>query len=64
MKITNIKTIVTCPDRNFVTVKIETDEGIYGIGDGTLNGRELAVVSYVDDQLASRCCDDDGDCRD
>ena len=52
MKITNIKTIVTCPDRNFVTVKIETDEGIYGIGDATLNGRELAVVSYIDDHVA------------
>lgn len=52
MKITNIRTIVTCPDRNFVTVKIETDEGIYGIGDATLNGRELAVVSYLEDHVA------------
>lgn len=52
MKIINIKVIVTCPDRNFVTVKIETDEGIYGIGDATLNGRELAVASYVEDHIA------------
>ncbi len=52
MKITNIKVIVTCPDRNFVTVKIETDEGTYGIGDATLNGRELAVASYVEDHIA------------
>ena len=52
MKITNIKVIVTCPDRNFVTVKIETDDGIYGIGDATLNGRELAVVSYIEDHIA------------
>lgn len=52
MKITNVKVIVTCPDRNFVTVKIETDAGLYGIGDATLNGRELAVVSYVQDHIA------------
>ena len=52
MKITSVRTIVTCPDRNFVTVKIETDEGIYGIGDATLNGRELAVVSYLEDHVA------------
>ncbi|WP_111642491.1 D-mannonate dehydratase ManD [Marinimicrobium alkaliphilum] len=51
MKIINCKVIVTCPGRNFVTVKIETDEGVYGIGDATLNGRELAVVSYLEDHL-------------
>lgn len=51
MKITQAKVIVTCPGRNFVTLKIETDEGIYGIGDATLNGRELAVVSYLEDYL-------------
>ena len=51
MKISNIKTIVTCPDRNFVTVKVETDEGLYGIGDATLNGRELAVVAYLDEHV-------------
>jgi mannonate dehydratase len=44
MKITEAKVIVTCPDRNFVTLKIVTDEGLYGVGDGTLNGRELAVA--------------------
>jgi len=52
MKITDVKVIVTCPDRNFVTVKIVTDQGIHGIGDATLNGRELAVVSYLEDHLA------------
>lgn len=51
MKITNARVIVTCPGRNFVTVKIETDQGIYGIGDATLNGRELSVVSYLDDHV-------------
>ncbi|QYE33879.1 D-galactonate dehydratase family protein [Polymorphobacter sp. PAMC 29334] len=52
MKITDARVIVTCPGRNFVTLKIETDQGVYGIGDATLNGRELAVVSYLRDHLA------------
>ncbi len=51
MKITNAKVIVTCPGRNFVTIKIETDKGVYGLGDATLNGRELSVVSYLEDHL-------------
>jgi mannonate dehydratase len=49
MKITNARVIVCCPSRNFVTLKVETDEGVYGLGDATLNGREKAVVSYLED---------------
>lgn len=51
MKIIAANVIVTCPGRNFVTLKITTDQGIYGIGDATLNGREKAVVSYLEDYL-------------
>ena len=51
MKITNATVNITSPGRNFVTLKIETDEGIYGLGDGTLNGRELAVASYLTDHV-------------
>jgi mannonate dehydratase len=51
MKITRATVNITSPDRNFVTLKIETDEGIYGLGDGTLNGRELAVASYLTDHV-------------
>lgn len=51
MKIVDAKVIVTCPGRNFVTIKIITEDGIYGIGDATLNGRELAVASYLSDHL-------------
>jgi L-alanine-DL-glutamate epimerase-like enolase superfamily enzyme len=51
MKIQFAKVIVTCPGRNFVTLKIETDQGVYGIGDATLNGRELSVVSYLEDHV-------------
>ena len=51
MKIVSAKVIVTCPGRNFVTLKIQTDQGVYGIGDATLNGRELSVVSYLEDHV-------------
>ena len=51
MKITDAYVIVCSPGRNFVTLKIVTDEGIYGIGDATLNGREKTVVSYLEDYL-------------
>ncbi len=50
-EIVSARVIVTCPDRNFVTLKIETADGITGIGDATLNGRELAVVSYLQDHV-------------
>ena len=43
--------VVTCPGRNFVTLKIETADGTYGLGDATLNGRELAVASYLTDHV-------------
>ncbi|WP_300116054.1 D-mannonate dehydratase ManD [Sphingobium sp.] len=50
-KIIDAKVIITCPGRNFVTLKIMTDEGVYGLGDATLNGRELAVASYLTDHV-------------
>ena len=50
-KITSAKVIVTCPGRNFVTLKIETAGGLSGIGDATVNGRELAVASYLSDHV-------------
>lgn len=52
MEIVDVKVIVTCPGRNFVTLKVITDDGMYGIGDATLNGRELAVVAYLEDHVA------------
>jgi mannonate dehydratase len=51
MKITSARVIVTCPGRNFVTLKIETDAGLSGLGDATLNGRELAVASYLTEHV-------------
>src|SRR6187401_2095543 len=43
--------IVTCPGRNFVTLKIVKRSGVAGSGDATLNGRELAVASYLKDHV-------------
>lgn len=51
MKITDAKVLITSPGRNFVTLKICTDQGIYGLGDATLNGRELAVATYLSEHL-------------
>jgi mannonate dehydratase len=51
LKIVSAKVIVTCPGRNFVTLKIETSDGLTGIGDATLNGRELSVASYLTDHV-------------
>jgi mannonate dehydratase len=50
-KIIAARVIVTCPGRNFVTLKIETSDGVHGVGDATLNGRELAVASYLTDHV-------------
>jgi mannonate dehydratase len=51
MKIVDAKVIVCCPGRNFVTLKLVTEDGITGLGDATLNGRELAVASYLTDHV-------------
>ncbi len=65
MRITGAKVIVCSPGRNFVTLKITTEDGIYGLGDATLNGREMAVASYLTDHLIpiligrdARCIED------
>src|SRR5436189_382975 len=51
MKIIDAKVIVCSPGRNFVTLKVTTEDGIYGLGDATLNGRELSVASYLSDHV-------------
>ncbi len=51
MKIKDVKVIVCSPGRNFTTLKITTDEGLTGVGDATLNGRELAVAAYLQEHL-------------
>ncbi|XPE40536.1 hypothetical protein ACNKHK_25820 [Shigella flexneri] len=52
MKIIAADVFVTCPGRNFVTLKITTESGLCGLGDATLNGRELSVASYLKDYVS------------
>lgn len=49
--IASARVIVTSPGRNFVTLRIECDDGTTGVGDATLNGRELAVANYLADHV-------------
>ncbi len=49
--IKDVEVIVTSPGRNFVTLKITTEDGTTGLGDATLNGRELAVAVYLADHI-------------
>src|SRR5207253_8580314 len=51
MRIIDVQVIVCSPGRNFVTLKVTTEEGLYGLGDATLNGRELAVANYLSDHV-------------
>src|SRR5437870_10278384 len=51
MKIVDAEVVVCCPGRNFVTLKVVTEDGIHGLGDATLNGRELSVASYLSDHI-------------
>jgi len=53
MQITAVRVIVTCPaGQTFTLVKIETDAGVYGVGEGTKNGRELAVAALLEHHIA------------
>ncbi|MFD0979544.1 D-mannonate dehydratase ManD [Tropicimonas aquimaris] len=49
MKITSAKVFVGGPGKNYVTLKIETDQGIHGLGDATINGRETLTAAYLQD---------------
>jgi len=49
--IEDARVIVTCPGRNFVTLKITTRDGVTGLGDATLNGREHAVAAYLNEHI-------------
>src|SRR5512144_1449455 len=51
MRIVDGRVITCSPGRNFVTLRLETEDGIHGLGDATLNGRELAVASYLSDHV-------------
>lgn len=49
MKITNIETYpVWGGFRNFLFVVVDTDEGLYGVGEAGITGRELAVIGAIE----------------
>jgi mannonate dehydratase len=49
--IERVDVLVTSPGRNFVTLRIVTSDGVSGLGDATLNGRELSVVAYLKEHV-------------
>ena len=49
MVITDVKTfVVYCYRTNFVFVKVYTDEGLTGVGEGTLEYKEYALTGAID----------------
>lgn len=51
MKITDARVFVGGPGKNYVTLKIMTDQGVYGLGDATLNNRETLPAAYLNEYL-------------
>jgi len=51
VKIIDANVFVGGPNKNYVTLKIITDQGIYGLGDATLNNRETLPAAYLKDYL-------------
>ena len=47
LKITDAKVFIGGPGKNYVTLKIMTDEGVYGLGDATLNNRETLPAKLL-----------------
>lgn len=47
MAIDKVEVFVTSPGRNFVVLRITTTDGVVGLGDATLNGRELVAAEYL-----------------
>jgi mannonate dehydratase len=51
VKITSAEVFIGGPGKNYVTLKIMTDQGVYGLGDATLNNRETLPAKYLQDYL-------------
>jgi mannonate dehydratase len=51
MRIVDARVNICSPGRNFVTLKLLTEDGLSGLGDATLNGRELAVAAYLSEHI-------------
>ena len=49
MKITDVKPLVIGTSwRNLIYIKVETDEGVTGLGEATLHNREEGVLGYLE----------------
>ena len=51
MKITSAEVFIGGPKKNYVTLKIMTDQGVYGLGDATLNNRETLPAAFLKDYI-------------
>lgn len=49
MKIPGVEVFLGGPGKNYVTLKLMTDEGIHGLVDATLNNRGTLPAAYVPD---------------
>ena len=49
MKITGLKTFVVGADSNWVFVQVHTDEGVTGLGEGSVSSKTLAVEAAIRD---------------
>lgn len=58
-RIVKAEVLVSSPSRNYVTLRVTTADGIVGLGDATVNGRELAVASYLRDHVCPLLVDSD-----
>ncbi len=47
MKITNVETYPVFTTRNWLFVTVDTDEGIWGVGESNLTSREEAVMGFL-----------------
>ena len=51
MKITSADVFVGGPGKNYITLKIMTNQGIYGLGDASINTRGLLPATYLKEYL-------------
>ena len=58
-RIVSAEVLVSSPTRNYVTLRITASDGIVGLGDATVNGRELSVAAYLRDHVCPLLIDQD-----
>ena len=51
MKITSAEVFIGGPGKNYITLKIMTDQGVYGLGDASINTRGLLTATLLKEYL-------------